>query len=211
MSTAVLTHEPHSHDGGHAKASPATSKFGMIIFLASEAMLFAGLLGGYFVLRWAENGFPWQPGHAWPPSESYVELPWVQTLVATFFLVGSSFTYHAAEEAVKKGKSGVLWMVVTLFLGLVFVGFQVYEWTHLHHEGLWFNEGGVYGSSFFLITGFHGMHVVVGLLLIAYCLLRQVLTRCYTPARHVSLNNVGLYWHFVDAVWIVVFTLLYLV
>ena len=212
MSTAAaLTHDDHDGHAGHLKASPATSKFGMIIFLASEAMLFAGLLGGYFVLRWAENGFPWQEGHAWPPNPKYAELPWVKTLVATFFLIGSSFTYHWAEGAVQKGKSGIAWLVATLFLGSVFVGFQVYEWNHLHHEGLWFNSGGVYGSSFFVITGFHGMHVVIGVLLILWCLLRQIFTRCYTPARHISLNNVGLYWHFVDVVWLFVFTLLYLV
>lgn len=208
MSTAVLTHEePH----GHERASPETSKFGMIMFLASEAMLFAGLLGAYFILRWSENGFPWQPDHAWPPNPEYAALPWVLTGINTIFLVASSFTYHWAEGAVKKGKSGLTWLFITIILGSIFVGVQCYEWYHLHDMGLWFNEGGVYGSTFFLITGFHGAHVVIGVLLILWVFLRQLFTRCYSPARHVSLNNVGLYWHFVDAVWLVVFTLLYLV
>lgn len=211
MTTAALTdYDAHAQ---HDKASPEISRFGMLIFLASEAMLFAGLLGGYFVLRWSESGFPWQEGYAWPP-EAYANitrLPWLQTAIASVFLVSSSFTYHFAEGAVQKGKSGIFWLLGTLLFGTIFIGFQVYEWMHLHHERLWFNSGGVYGSSFFVITGFHGAHVVIGLLLILYCLLRQIFTRCYTPARHVSLNNVGLYWHFVDAVWIVVFTLLYLV
>ena len=210
MTSASLTHDEVAH-AGHEKASPETSRFGMIMFLASEAMLFAGLLGGYFVLRWSENGFPWQAGHAWPPDPALPSLPWLQTLGATVFLLGSSAAYHFAEGSVRKGRSGLGWLVLTLLLGAVFVGFQVYEWMHLHHEGLWFNHGGVFGSSFFVITGFHGMHVIVGLLLIVWVALRQLFTRCYTPERHVSLNNVGLYWHFVDAVWIVVFTLLYLV
>jgi cytochrome c oxidase subunit 3 len=208
MSTAILTNEEHH---GHEKASPETSKFGMIMFLASEAMLFAGLLGAYFILRWSENGFPWQEGHAWPPNPEYPALPWLLTGVNTIFLVASSFTYHWAEGAVKKGKSGLTWLFITIILGSIFVGVQCYEWYHLHHEGLWFNKGGVFGSSFFLITGFHGAHVVIGVLLILWVFLRQLLTRCYSPARHVSLNNVGLYWHFVDGVWLVVFTLLYLV
>jgi cytochrome c oxidase subunit 3 len=208
MSSAALAHDPV---GGHASASPETSRFGMIIFLLSEAMLFAGLLGGYFVLRWAENGWPWQPGNAWPPNPDYPGLPLLQTSIATIFLISSSFTYHFAEMSVQKGKSGLWWLFVTLALGTIFIGFQVYEWLHLHHVGLWFNHGGVYGSSFFVITGFHGMHVIIGLLLIVWVIGRQILTRCYTPARHVSLNNVGLYWHFVDVVWLFVLTLLYII
>ncbi|GAB4177964.1 MAG: cytochrome c oxidase subunit 3 [Terrimicrobiaceae bacterium] len=183
----------------------------MIIFLASEAMLFAGLLGAYFVLRWTENGFPWQPGGMWPPEGVDIKLPVDKTAIATAFLLGSSVTYHMAEVAVRKGKAGLGWLVGTLFLGTIFIGFQCYEWWHLHHEGLWFNQGGVFGATFFVITGFHGMHVVIGVALILWVLLRQVFTRCYTPERHVSLNNVGLYWHFVDVVWIFVFTLLYFV
>ena len=209
MNSATFADHPPLDD--HAPASPSTSRFGMVIFLISEAMLFAGLLGGYFVLRWSENGFPWQPGGAWPPSGVDVKLPILQTALATVFLLSSSATYHFAEVAVKKGRLGLGWLVGTLLLGSIFIGFQVYEWLHLHHEGLWFNHGGVFGSSFFVITGFHGLHVVVGLMLIFWVIAKQALTRCYTPARHVSLNNVGLYWHFVDVVWIFVFTLLYLV
>jgi cytochrome c oxidase subunit 3 len=207
MSTAALTHDSHDHQG----ASPATAKFGMIMFLISEAMLFAGLLGGYFVLRWAENGFPWQPNHAWPPGKDTAHLPVVLTSINTVFLLLSSGTFHMAEVAVKKGKSGLLWLAVTIFLGSLFVGIQCYEWWHLHHEGLWFNTGGVFGSSFFVITGFHGLHVVIGVLLIVWCFLRQAFTRCFTPERHIALENVALYWHFVDVVWICVLTLLYYV
>jgi cytochrome c oxidase subunit 3 len=208
MSTAALTHDSHH---GHAGAPPATAKFGMIMFLISEGMLFAGLLGGYFVLRWAEAGFPWQAGYAWPRGEGIPPLPVFLTSVNTIFLLASSVTFHMAEVAVNKGKSGLGWLAVTIFLGSLFVGIQCYEWWHLHHEGLWFNTGGIYGSSFFLITGFHGLHVAIGVLLIVWCFLRQALTKCFTPVHHTALANVALYWHFVDAVWIVVLTLLYYV
>jgi cytochrome c oxidase subunit 3 len=116
-----------------------------------------------------------------------------------------------AEVGVNKGKSGLSWLFVTILLGSLFVGIQCYEWMHLHHEGLWFNTGGVYGSSFFLITGFHGLHVAIGVLLIIWCFLRQALTKCFTPAHHPGLANVALYWHFVDVVWLFVLTLLYYV
>ncbi|MEI8311922.1 MAG: heme-copper oxidase subunit III [Verrucomicrobiota bacterium] len=205
MSTAVLTHDSSIHHG----ASPATCKFGMIIFLFSEAMLFAGLIAGYFVLRWTATGFPWQPGSAWPPDASLPHLPVFLTSINTIFLVSSSFTFHFSEAQVQKGKSGLGLLALTILLGATFVVIQGFEWVHLYREGLWFDKGGIYGSSFFVITGFHGMHVAIGVLLIVWCFLRQSMTRCFTPQRHPALANVALYWHFVDVVWIFLFTLLY--
>lgn len=205
MSTAVLTLDSHPDHG----ASPATCKFGMILFLVSEAMLFSGLIAGYFVLRWTANGFPWQPGHAWPPDPALPHLPAFLTSINTVFLVTSSFAFHFSETAIQKGRSGLGLLFLTILLGTTFVGVQCYEWWHLHHEGLWFDTGGIYGSSFFVITGFHGLHVALGVLLMIWCFLRQSMTRCFTPQRHVALANVALYWHFVDVVWILLFTLLY--
>jgi cytochrome c oxidase subunit 3 len=201
MSTATLSHDAHDAHAGHASAPPHVAKFGMIMFLASEAMLFAGLIGAYIILRFS---LPQWPPHGAP------HLPVLMTGINTIFLVGSSFTYHFAEGAVKKGRSGLFWLAVTIFLGSLFVGIQCYEWWHLHHEGLWFDTHGVYGSSFFLITGFHGAHVVVGVLLITWVFLRQLLLKCYKPGHTASLDNVGLYWHFVDVVWIFLFGLVYI-
>ncbi len=198
MSSAALTHDEHA---GHASAPPHVAKFGMIMFLASEAMLFAGLIGGYIVLRLA------QP--EWPPAGA-PHLPVLLTGINTIFLVTSSFTLHFAEVQVNKGKTGLFLLLVTIGLGALFVGVQCYEWYHLHHEGLWFNTHGVYGSSFFVMTGFHGLHVIIGVLLIIWVFLRQLLTRCYTPTRHASLANVSLYWHFVDVVWLFLFSIVYL-
>jgi len=196
MSTAALA----DHETPHAP--PRTAIFGMTLFLASEAMLFAGLIGGYVVLRLSSP--------AWPPSPDYPQLPILLTGINTVFLVSSSFTYHFAEVAVKKGKSGLLWLAVTIFLGLLFLGIQAYEWMHLHHEGLWFNKGGAYGSSFFLLTGFHGAHVAVGVLMIIVAFFRQ-LGGAYTAQNHTYLILTGMYWHFVDVVWIFLYSVLYLV
>ena len=196
MSTAALT----AHETPHAP--PRTAVFGMTIFLASEAMLFAGLIAGYIVLRLSSP--------AWPPSPDLPKLPVVLTGINTVFLITSSFTYHFAEVAVKKGKKGIPWLFLTVLLGSLFLCIQAYEWYHMHHEGLWFNTGGVYGSSFFVLTGFHGLHVLIGVLMIAWALIRQ-LGGAYTAQSHTYLILAGMYWHFVDVVWLFLYSVLYLI
>ena len=199
MSTAALT--AHDNPSDH-HASQRTAVFGMTIFLASEAMLFAGLIAGYIVLRLSSP--------AWPPSPDLPKLPVVLTGINTVFLITSSFTYHFAEVAVKKGKKGTAWLSLTVLLGSLFLCIQGYEWYHMHHEGLWFNTGGVYGSSFFVLTGFHGLHVLIGVLMIAWALIRQ-LGGAYTAQSHTYLILAGMYWHFVDVVWLFLYSVLYLV
>ena len=199
MSTAALT--AHDSPSDH-HASQRTAVFGMTIFLASEAMLFAGLIAGYIVLRLSSP--------AWPPSPEYPALPVLLTGINTVFLIASSFTYHFAEVAVKKEKKGIFWLFATVLLGTLFLCIQAYEWYHLHHEGLWFNKGGAYGASFFVLTGFHGLHVLVGVLLIAWALIRQ-LGGAFTAHSHTYLILAGMYWHFVDVVWLFLYSVLYLV
>jgi len=196
MTTATVA----AHDETHVP--PRMAIFGMTIFLASEAMLFAGLIGGYIVLRLSSA--------AWPPSPEYPKLPIMLTGINTIFLITSSFTYHFAEGAVKKGKKGLFWLGVTVLLGATFLVIQGFEWTHLHHEGLWFNKGGAYGSSFFLLTGFHGAHVAIGVLMILIAFLRQ-LGGAYTRQNHTYLILAGMYWHFVDVVWVFLYSVLYLI
>ncbi|MBE2180516.1 MAG: heme-copper oxidase subunit III [Chthoniobacterales bacterium] len=198
MSTAALT----SHDATSAHASQRTAVFGMTIFLASEAMLFAGLIAGYLVLRLSSP--------AWPPSPDLPHLPIFLTGINTVFLISSSLTYHAAEVAVKKGRGGLIWLLITVLLGSLFLGIQAYEWTHLYHEGLWFNKGGAYGSTFFVLTGFHGLHVFLGVMMILFAFLRQ-LGGAYTAESHTYLVLAGMYWHFVDVVWLFLYTVLYLI
>jgi len=198
MSTAAFA--AHDNPSDH-HASQRTAVFGMTIFLASEAMLFAGLIAGYIVLRLSSP--------AWPPSPDLPKLPILLTGINTVFLITSSFAYHAAEVSVKKGKSGLAWLFLTVLLGSLFLGVQAYEWYHMHHEGLWFNTGGAYGSSFFVLTGFHGLHVLIGVLMIAWALIRQ-LGGAYTAQSHTYLILAGMYWHFVDVVWLFLYSVLYL-
>jgi cytochrome c oxidase subunit 3 len=212
MSTATLSHDAHDAHAGHASAPPHVAKFGMIMFLSSEAMLFAGLIGGYIVLR-LSHGVAWPPpgaidiGVQWPLTTMNIVM-----IVNSFILIGSSFLFHFAEVAIKKhGKSGLPWLIATIVAGSVFLGVQAWEWVHLHHEGLWFDTHGIYGSCFFVMTGFHGMHVLVGVCLIVWVFLRQLFLKCYKPGQTASLDNVGLYWHFVDVVWIFLYTILYVI
>ena len=192
---------------GHSPAPAATCRLGMIVFLCSEALLFSGLISAYLIVRQA-GGF-WN----WPPDlgDGIVlpAMPKLLTGINTIILVSSSFVYHAAEGAVKKGKSGAGWILLAAALGATFVGIQCIEWTEMYEKGLWFNKGGVYGSSFFTLTGFHGAHVCIGVLLILWCFFLQVTKGTFTPKRHVALENVGLYWHFVDVVWVFLYIILY--
>jgi len=205
---APMVVEEAGHDHHAAPPTPAaTCKLGMCIFLCSEALLFSGLISSYLVLRQAAGSWPPQFGDGieLPP------MPKLLTGINTVILVGSSFVYHFAEVAVKKGRSGAGWMLGAALMGATFVGIQCVEWTNLYHEGLWFDKGGVYGSTFFTLTGFHGAHVCVGVLLILWCFFTQLTKGSFTPKRHVALENVGLYWHFVDVVWVFLYTILYLV
>ena len=202
VSSGAFEHVVPSASSHHG-APPRVCKFGMIIFLLSEAMLFAGLIGGYIVLRMACS--------QWPPSPNLPVLPKFFTGCNTSILVASSLAFHMVEVAVKSGKSGRRWLFLTILLGSTFLCGQAYEWTHLDHEGLWFHLGGIYGSSFFVMTGFHGAHVFIGVLLLVWCFLRQCFFRSFTKEHHVALDNVGLYWHFVDVVWVFLYSILYLV
>jgi cytochrome c oxidase subunit 3 len=179
-----------------------SSKFAMIIFLASEFMLFAALFATYIILR--------RSGDAWLDDRSAEMFAKMIPMVVfnSFILIGSSFTYHLAESAVQKGKSPVPWLFVTLGMGTYFLLGQVFEWSHMKHEGLWFDNVNLFCTNFFTTTGFHGFHVFVGLLLIVYVMIKGLLGH-YTKETHISLQNIGYYWHFVDAVWLVVFALFY--
>lgn len=186
--------------------------FGMKIFLISEAMLFAGLIVGYIVLR---AGVP-----EWPPTGAYsYHMKWplggLQLLMVcnTILLISSSFTYHAAEVVIRRGGAGTLWLIFSALLGAIFLSVQGYEWHHLKEEGLWLNTFGVYGSSFFVLTGFHGLHVFIGLVMILIATFRSIFIRVkshgHASGSHVYEECVGLYWHFVDVVWVFLFTVLY--
>jgi heme/copper-type cytochrome/quinol oxidase subunit 3 len=164
----------------------------------TEASLFAFFLFAYFYLGSISKG-PWPTSGA--PSLSLA-------LPNTIILLASSATYYWAQSSIERGNQAGLriGLFITFLLGLTFVVIQCIE----YHNKSFSPTSDAYGSLFFTITGFHGAHVVVGLIMNIFV---QVLAwrGHFTAERHVAVENAGLYWHFVDAVWIVVYTCLYLV
>ena len=186
------------------KVGPNVVRFGMLTFLASEAMLFSGLICGYMVLR-AGAGSAWQM-----PEGLKGGFVLIKTIAATACLLASSFTLHFSESRLIKGtRHGKLLLVLTILLGTLFLSNQADEWKNLFHEGFWFNTAGIMGSCFFVLTGFHGCHVAIGVLLLITSLIRAF-TGKITPHKHGFLECTGLYWHFVDVVWVFLFTILYI-
>jgi cytochrome c oxidase subunit III len=188
----------------HAHASEGMSRgmAGMVLFIASEIMLFGGMFAGYFFVRNQAIG--------WPPHDIEHTVDKTFGVILTVFLVSSSVTAHAAIISLKKGNRQLfkLGLVLTLVLGGIFIGGQIYEWLNLMDEGLNASSG-TYGATFFLITGFHGSHVIVGLAMLFVVLLRAFWND-FTPTRHLFADAAVLYWHFVDVVWVFVLSILYL-
>ena len=178
-------------------------KLMMWIFIISDALLFMTMLIGYGFLRIANP--------QWPNVGEIFHLPLIGLM--TFLLISSSATMGSAVAAAARGQFAVAsrFMVFTIVGGLGFMGMQAYEWTSLIHEGvtLTTNPWGVplFGASFFLITGFHGTHVLSGLVILTITVLRIRGGR----TRSEGVELAGLYWHFVDLVWVFIFTLFYLI
>lgn len=188
-----------------------TVKLGMWVFLLSEVMFFTSLIGAYVILRFAN------PDHFALPGE-VLNVP--LTAINTFVLICSSVSMVKAFAALQQGdqKGLQLWLLVTILLGSTFVGVQAYEYFQLAaHEGFvpvadtYAAPGGpLYGSTFYLMTGFHGAHVTIGVIALIIVLTKAMRGQ-YTPQKVGGVEIIGLYWHFVDLVWIVLFTIVYLI
>ena len=180
------------------KVAPAT--LGMILFIVSEVMFFGGLFAAYFSLRAS------QP--TWPPAGT--EAPGlILPLIATFALLSSSVTQHRSAAAGKEGDAEVArrWLAITIALGAAFLVGQGWEWSRLGAEGVTLGSD-AFGTTFFTLTGAHGLHVIGGLGMLATTWSR--LGSGLHGRRGATLEAVTYYWHFVDAVWIVVLSALYL-
>lgn len=191
-----------AHAQAHADEGMSRGMAGMVLFIASEIMLFGGMFAGYFFVR--------NQASDWPPPDIEHTVDKTFGVLLSVFLISSSLTAHAAIISLKKGNRQIfkLGLVLTLVLGGIFIGGQIYEWLNLLDEGL--NMGsGTYGATFFLITGFHGSHVIVGLAMLFVVLLRAFWND-FTPTRHLFADAAVLYWHFVDVVWVFVLSILYL-
>jgi cytochrome c oxidase subunit 3 len=174
---------------------------GLIVALASEIMLFGAFFTAFFYVRY--SNYP-----VYPPEP--FEMPVDSTGINTAILISSSFTMHWALVSVKRGnrRGLALGLLFTLIMGLTFLGLQIREYNLLHMEGFT-PEHGAFASVFFALTGLHGVHVLIGAILIAIALVRT-LRGHYSPEKHMGVELSGIYWHFVDVVWVVLYTLVYL-
>ena len=199
MALSAVMRPPVAAEPG---AGVYNEKLGMWVFLGSEVMFFTALIGAYIILRVAHP-------EKWAAPGEVLNVP--VTAINTFLLICSSVTMVKAFAAAQHGhlKQMRLWLLATVLIGASFVGVQVFEYIELVHKGFVPSEG-LYGSTFFTMTGFHGFHVTIGVICMAYVTWRAFQGR-YTAADHRGIEVIGLYWHFVDLVWIILFTIVYLI
>ena len=220
---SVAVRDPHPA-AQHSQPSLGvyTQKLGMWVFLGSEIMFFTALIGTYIILRWGT-------GAAWPLPIRVLNIP--VTAFNTFLLICSSVSMVKAFAAATHGdQRGMrMWLLLTVIGGAGFVGIQAYEYTHLIREG--FLPSGVregselaeriargeltgtafqlFGSTFYTMTGFHGFHVTCGVICMTWVTIKAFRGK-YSATNYHGIEVVGLYWHFVDLVWIILFTIVYL-
>jgi heme/copper-type cytochrome/quinol oxidase subunit 3 len=187
--------------GAHGSSGLSNNKLGMWLFLGSDCLLFGGLISTYMLYRGRVQKGP-------NPNELY-NIPF--TSVSSFVLLMSSLTMVlAVTSAQRKDERKMrIWLCTTAFLGSLFVGAQVFEFRSFYNHGLHFTTN-LFGSSFFTLTGFHGVHVSLGVIMLLSVV--GLTLRGKIPGdRAEVVELIGLYWHFVDIVWIVIFTLVYLI
>ena len=193
----------HIYESEHEATSTGlpNTKLAMWVFLASDCLLFGALITTYVLYRHASVTGPY-------PNEIF---DIAYTSVSSFVLLASSLTMVLALAAIQRGDPGRMriWLLATALLGMTFVGGQVYEFTSFTREHLWLTTN-LFSSTFYVLTGFHGTHVAIGVLMLL-SLLAMSFTGKITQENSLTVELVGLYWHFVDIVWIVIFTVVYLI
>jgi cytochrome c oxidase subunit 3/cytochrome o ubiquinol oxidase subunit 3 len=199
----VAVAEAVAHPAAHPPTSTGLSSRKLVFwaFLGSECMFFGSLIATYLVYRGRDTVGP-------HPHEIF-QIPF--TSFSAFVLLMSSLTMVLALAAIQRGnqKKGAVWLAATALLGMTFVGGQCYEFTEFFYKGLTL-QGNLFGCTFFVLTGFHGTHVTVGVIWL--WTLFSLAVRGKLPAgKSLDVEIAGLYWHFVDVVWIAIFTLVYLI
>lgn len=224
-----------NHEGLYSDQLNRSFVWGMGWFIFSEVMFFAAFFGALYYVR--NFAVPWLGGEgekamthallwpefqaAWPlmstpdaasfPGPKAIIDPWHIPLLNTILLLSSSVTVHFAHSALKKDDRTKLtaWLAVTVVLGFTFLGFQIYEYAEAYNDlGLTLNAG-IYGSTFFMLTGFHGAHVTIGGIMLTIMLFR-VLKGHFKPDDHFGFEAASWYWHFVDVVWVGLFLFVYI-
>ncbi len=216
-----------SRAGDHTPVVSIGLRYGMVLFIASEIMFFAAFFWMFFEMAvfnearagipeislWADTASAWS---TWPPRGIEVLSAWQLPLLNTVILLLSGTTVTWAHHALQvNDRAGAkLALGITVALGILFTTVQGYEYYHIVHENLFFNEeavnSGLYGSIFFMATGFHGFHVLLGTIFLIVCLAR-LLVGHFTPEKHFGFEAAAWYWHFVDVVWLFLFAFVYVV
>ncbi len=201
-----------AHAGDHTRVVQIHHRYGMIMFIASEVMFFVAWFWAYFdASLYANEAIQYarveKLGGQWPPAGIEVFNPWHLPLLNTLILLTSGTTvtwaHHALLHNDREGLKQGLWL--TIILGALFTVVQIYEYGHAAFGF----SGHIYGATFFMATGFHGAHVLIGTIFLAVCLLRAYKGH-FTPERHLGFEFAAWYWHFVDVVWLFLFAAIYL-
>jgi cytochrome c oxidase subunit 3 len=212
-----------ANEGDHTPVVSIGLRYGMILFIVSEVMFFVAWFWIFFEMALfhghrtvsgiEEVRTAWA---TWPPKGVETVSPWHLPLVNTLTLLLSGTTVTWAHHALQQGdrKGAKLGLLLTVLLGLMFTSIQAYEYSHIVSEKLFFSPeasaAGLYGSSFFMATGFHGFHVIIGTIFLAVCLLR-LMKGDFTPKQHFGFEAAAWYWHFVDVVWLFLFAFIYVI
>ncbi len=205
-------HGDHGDHGAHTTATGVSNeKVGMWTFLGSECLLFGALIATFLVYNGRSINGPYLHDtiENGKKVEGVIDIPF--TSASSFILLMSSLTMVLAHSAIKRNdiRRFRLWIGATALLGAMFIGGQIYEFTTFLSEGLGMSTN-LFGSSFYVLTGFHGVHVTLGIVMLA-SLLNLSRKGKINQSKHEAVEIVGLYWHFVDVVWIVIFTVVYLI
>jgi heme/copper-type cytochrome/quinol oxidase subunit 3 len=202
MGAGVAYADGEDHDHTLTNSGISNNKLAMWVFLGSECLLFGGLISTFLLYK--HNNLAGGP----TPHELYdIEL----TSISSFVLLMSSLTMVLAVSAIQRGEHARLrlWLITTAILGSVFISGQVYEFQVFVKEGMGFTTNAA-SSAFFTLTGFHGVHVTLGIVMLLSTVLLSLRGRI-PRARAEVVEIVGLYWHFVDVVWVLIFTIVYLI
>jgi cytochrome c oxidase subunit 3 len=199
-----------THEGLHTRVVQIHHRYGMMMFIASEVMFFVAWFWAYFdAALYPNDPIQFQRSEliaSWPPKGIETFDPWHLPLLNTLILLTSGTTatwaHHALLHGDRKGLKMGLWL--TIGLGILFSFVQAYEYSHAAFS----YSGHIYGATFFMATGFHGAHVIIGTIFLAVCLYRAYLGH-FTPTHHLGFEFAAWYWHFVDVVWLFLFAAIY--
>lgn len=199
------------YGGFHTRVVQLSHRYGMILFIASEVMFFVAWFWAYFNVALFPDAAKDVMrtefiGGVWPPKGIETFDPWHLPLLNTLILLTSGTTVTWAHHALLEGdRQGLKWgLIFTVLLGMIFTSVQAYEYSHAAFGF----SGNIYGATFFMATGFHGFHVIIGTIFLIVCLVRAFAGQ-FTPDHHLGFEFAAWYWHFVDVVWIFLFSCIY--